>query len=60
MVEGTVRPGHVINSPVSIFITFLNISCQDDIVGITIYLKLLIIDVETNRQSSMGSTVGLL
>ena len=60
LVEGTVIPGHVRTSMISIFIAFLNRSCQSDVVCITIYLKLLIIDRETNRQSSTGSNVGLV
>ena len=60
MVKGTVSPGNVITSPISIFIAFLNISCQDDVVCITIYLKLLIIDRETNRQISTVSNVGIV
>ena len=43
-----------------IFIAFLNRSRQADVVCITIYVKLLIIDRETNRQSSTGSTVSLV
>ena len=58
--EGTVSPGHVRNSRISIFIAFLNRHFQADVVCITIYLKLLIIDRETNRQISMGSNVGLV
>ena len=57
--EGTVSPGHVRTSPISILIAFLNRSRQIDVVCITIYLKLLIIERETNRQSSTGSNVGL-
>ena len=52
--------GHVRTSPISVFIAFLNISCQADVFCITIYLKLLIIDRETNLQSSTGSNVGLV
>ena len=58
--EGTVSPGFVRTSPISIFIAFLNRSRQADVVCITIYLELLIIDRETNRQSSTGSNVGLV
>ena len=46
--------------PISIFIGFLNISRQADVVCITLYIKLLIIDREKNRQSSTGYKVGLL
>ena len=45
---------------ISIFIAFLNRSRPADAVGITIYLKRLIIDRETNRQSSTVSKVGLV
>ena len=38
----------------------MNIYRQAGVVCITIYLKLLIIDRETNRQSSTGSNVGLV
>ena len=58
--EGTVSPIHDRTSPISIFIVFLNRSRQADVVCITIYLKLLIIDRETNRQSSTGSNVGIV
>ena len=47
-------------SPISIFIAFLNKYRQSDVVCITIYLKLLIIDRETNHQNSTHSNVGLL
>ena len=57
---GTVSPGHVRTSLISIYIAFLNRSHQADVVCTTIYLKLLIIDRETNRQSYMGSNVGLV
>ena len=60
LVEGTVSPGQVRTSPISNFIAFLNRSRQADVVCITIYLKLLIIDRETNRKSSTGSNVGLI
>ena len=56
----TVSPGHVRTSLISIFIAFLNKSRQADVVRITIYLKSLFIDRETNRQSSTGSNVGLV
>ena len=46
-------------SPISIFVAFLNRSHQADVICITIYLKLLMIDRETNQQSSTGSSVGL-
>ena len=58
--EGTVSLGDVRGSTISIFIAFLNRSRQADVVCITIYVKLLIIDRETNRQSSTGSTVSLV
>ena len=58
LVEGTASPGHIRTSPISIFITFLNRSRQ--VVCITIYIKLVIIKKETNRQSSTGSNVGLV
>ena len=58
--EGTVSPGHVRTSPISNFIAFLNRSRQADVVCKTIYLKLLIIERETNRQGSTGSNVGLV
>ena len=58
--EGTVSPGHVRTSPVSIFIAFMNISRQYDVVCITIYLKKLIIDREKNRQISTGYNVDLV
>ena len=57
--KGTVSPGHVRTSPISNFIAFLNRSRQADVVCKTIYLKLLIIERETNRQGSTGSNVGL-
>ena len=60
LVEGTVSPAHVRTSPISIFIVFLNISRQADVVCITIYLKKLIIYREKNRLSSTGSNVGLV
>ena len=60
LVEGTVSPGHVRTSPVTVFITFLNVSRQADVSCITIYLKLLILDRETNRQSSTVSNIGLV
>ena len=59
LVEVAFSLGHVRTSPISIFIAFLNRSRQVDVVCITIYIKLLIIDRETNRQSSTGSNVGL-
>ena len=58
--EGTVSPRHVITSIIYIFIAFLNRYRQAEVVCITIYLKLLIIDRETNQQGSTGSNVGLL
>ena len=58
--EGTVILGHVRTSPISIFVAFMNRSRQADVVCITIYLKVLIIDREKNWQSSMGSNVGLV
>ena len=58
--EGTVSPRHVITSIIYIFIAFLNRYRQAEVVCITIYLKLLIIDRETNQQSSTGSNVGLV
>ena len=58
--EGTAIPGHVITSLISIFIEFLNRHRQDGVVCITIYLKYIIIDRETNRQISTGSNVGLV
>ena len=60
MVEGTVIPEHVRTSLISIFIAFMNIYRQADVVCITIYLKLLTIYRETNRQSSTGSNVCLV
>ena len=57
---GTVSLGHVRTSPIFVFIAFLNISRQADVVCITSYVKLLIIDRETNRQRSTGSNVGLV
>ena len=60
LLEGTVSPGHVRTSPISVLVAFLNRSRQADVVCITIYLKLLIIDRETNRKSSTGSNVGLI
>ena len=56
--EGTVSSGHVRTSPISIFIAFLNRSHQANVVCITIYIQLLIIERETNRQSSTGFNVG--
>ena len=58
--EGTVCRLHLRTSPISISIAFLNRSRQDDVVLISIYLKLLIIDRETNRQGSNSSNVGLV
>ena len=60
LVEGTDSPEHIRNSPISIFIVFLNRSCQGNVVCITIYLNLLIMDRETNWQSSTVSNVGLV
>ena len=57
--DGNVSPGHVRTSPISIFISFLNISREADVVCITIYIKLLILDRETNCQNPTGSNVGL-
>ena len=42
------------------FIAFINRPCQSYVICIAIYLKLLIIDRETNWQSSTGSNVGLV
>ena len=58
--EATVSPGHVRNSTISNFSAFLNRYRQADVVCITIHLKLLSIDREKNRKSSMGSNVGLV
>ena len=58
--EGIVSPGHVRTTPISIFIAFLNRSRPAGVVCIAIYIKLLIIDRETNRQSSTESSVGLV
>ena len=58
--EVTVSPRHVRTSPISIFIAFLNISRQPDVVCITIFLKHIIFDREKNRQSSTSSNVGLV
>ena len=60
LVEGTICPGHVRNSLISVFIAFLNIYHQADIICITISLNLLIIDRKKNRQISTGSNVGLV
>ena len=60
MVEGTFSPGNVRNSLIYIFIKFLNRYRQADVVCITIYLKRLIINIETNRQSSTGSNLSIL
>ena len=58
--KGTAIPGNVRTSPISIFIAFTNRSCQADVVCITIYPKLLIIDRDTNRKSSTRSSWGLV
>ena len=58
--EDTVSPGHVRTSLISVFIAFLGRSRQADVVCITIHLKLLIVNIETNRKSSTGSNVDLV
>ena len=45
---------------ISVVIEFLNRYCQAGVVCVTIDLKIIIIDRETNRQISTVSNVGLV
>ena len=58
--EGTAILVHFRTSLIYVCIAFLNIFCQADVVCITIYIKNLIIDRETNWKSFTGSNLGLL